>query len=309
MSDIIYLKPKLVYRMWGNHKLQNMFDQNSDETIGEAWIASAYKGNESIVVGSDLNFKQYFEENKEFFDNYEYDKYPLLTKVISTTNDLSIQIHPNDNVANKFGQLGKCECWYVMDSDNSYLYTLKDAYKNKKDEVISLVKNNEIMKCLQKQNVTKGDFVFIPSKTIHAIGKNNLIFELQQSSDLTYRIYDFDRVDPINNKKRELHIDNTIEVLNDNELLESTFREKVNDNLELLTKNKHFTLYKISNKNISNYSFKEARWIQIYVLSGHGKVNDFEIKTNDSIILRHGINDLQIEGDVELMLSYIERKS
>lgn len=304
MEDYIYLEPTLVYRMWGNKSLSRIFS-NTDEVFGEAWVASAYKGYENKILGTDTNFREYFNKNREFFDNFSGDEYPLLSKLISTDDDLSIQIHPNDNVAKKINQLGKSECWYVLNETESYLYLGDDSSK---DVLIDKIKENKIMDCLEKVEVKKGDFLYIPAKTIHAIGKNNLIFELQQSSDLTYRIYDYDRVDPKTGIERKLHISETIDVIKDECETEITTRKRIDDSLELLTENTHFTLYKISNHGTKSYTFSDCRWIQLFVTENEGELFGKKIKKYDSIIVNSKIKTLEISGNIELMVSYIKAR-
>lgn len=303
-EQIKFLKPKLVYRLWGNDKLNKQFGDESVNNPGEAWIISAINDNESNLLNSNESFNDFFTNNKKFFDNYESDVYPLLTKIIATSQDLSIQVHPGNNYAKNFDSLGKTECWYVLDSQDGYIYT--DANMPIENKV-KAIKENDVMSVLNKWNVKEGDFYFINAQKIHAIGKNVKIFELQQSSDLTFRIDDFNRIDASTKRLRELHIDDACNAILSVEEQINTTKEVIDSNLELLTKNKYFSLFKLNNVETKDYEFNDARWIQVFVNKGKGTLNGVKICENNSLILHSDIKKLTISGDLQLMISYVNK--
>lgn len=303
-SKLIHLKPKLVYRLWGNDKLQNIFNDASVEHAGEAWIVSALAENSSTIKETNQDFLDFFNNNRSFFDNYENKAYPLLTKIIATSQDLSIQVHPGDNYAQKFNSLGKTECWYIIDSQNGYIYL--DSDKSTLERV-NAIETNKTLDVLDKVEVKEGDFYFIPAQKIHAIGKNVVLFELQQSSDITFRIDDFNRIDKQTNQKRELHLKDAVNALMQKEKQIESKQDVSNVNNQILTDNEYFTLHKILNKASQDYIFDNARWIQIYVVKGSGSIDEHQIVQNDSIILKSGYNNFRLKGNVEIMLSYLKK--
>lgn len=137
-----------------------------------------------------------WKEYRELFGNMEGDVFPLLTKILDANNDLSIQVHPNDEYAFKYenGELGKTECWYVIDCEDDaeiiYGHTARP-----KEQFIEMIENGEWDKLLCRIKVKPGDFFYVPSGTIHALCSGVLILETQQSSDTTYRVYDYERID------------------------------------------------------------------------------------------------------------------
>lgn len=305
-KDFIFLKPKLVYRLWGNDVLNAKFKDNSVNCPGEAWIISAIKDDCSTLSINNQSFDNFFKTNKEFFDNYHSDEYPLLTKVISTSADLSIQVHPGNNYAKQFNSLGKTECWYVLDSNQGYIYV--DENKSK-EEKIEAIKNNNLKPVIRKWHVNKGDFYFIPAQTIHAIGKDVLIFELQQSSDLTFRIDDFNRIDATTGSIRQLHIEDAYKCIESQEQEITTTNKIINPNLQLLTCNEYFSLYKITNTLQNSYNFENSRWLQIYVVNGSATINGISVKENDSIVVNSSIKTLEVDGNVELMISFVNKNN
>jgi mannose-6-phosphate isomerase len=210
---ILKLRPSFVDKPWGGHKLQDIYKYDSSDTCGEAWGISAYGQTSSIVENGPYKGKtlvDLFVENKQLFGNMKFEQFPLLVKLIDANDTLSIQVHPNDLQAKKLNSFGKEECWYVLDADeDSFIYIGHNA-KTKKEFAAHLA-DNSVEEILNKVKVKKGDFFYIKPGTVHAIGKGILILEVQQSSDITYRLYDFNRT--YDGKHRTLHIEDGLKVL------------------------------------------------------------------------------------------------
>ncbi|PPA70374.1 mannose-6-phosphate isomerase, class I [Jeotgalibacillus proteolyticus] len=211
------LKPLFQERIWGGRKLETEFGYQIPEgPIGECWGISAHANGESVIeTGPYAGMKLsalWAEHKEELFGDYDLDAFPLLVKILDAADDLSVQVHPNDEQAMKLeGEpYGKTECWYVLDADPGAELIIGHTAQSK-EEFIQLIEDGSWDMLLQKKPVTKGDFVFVESGTIHAIGAGITILEIQQSSDTTYRVYDFDRRDPQGNL-RDLHIEKAIEV-------------------------------------------------------------------------------------------------
>lgn len=209
-------QPILKDKIWGGEKLIQQFNKNSKSTeLGESWEVSAVPGDISIVSNGDLKGKSL----QDLIDNYTSEllgdrnfkrfgnQFPLLIKFIDAKQDLSIQLHPNDELAKKrHNSFGKTEMWYVMQADKDANLIVGFNQKVNKEIYLEHLENKTLTKLLNFDKVKEGDTYFIESGRVHAIGAGVLLAEIQQTSDVTYRVYDWDRVDA-NGNERELHND------------------------------------------------------------------------------------------------------
>lgn len=219
----IKFHPILVSKIWGGNKLvHSLHKPCSENNIGESWEISAIEGYESIVSNGRLagiNIKELIERYKEkLLGKHVIEKFgeqfPLLIKYIDAADDLSIQVHPDDVLAEqKHHSKGKTEMWYVIEAekDAALLSGLKKAVDA--TTVSEAIEKGNFTELINAIPVTEGSTFFIPAGRIHAIGKGILLAEIQQSSDITYRLYDYNRIDK-NGKKRELHIADSLEAIN-----------------------------------------------------------------------------------------------
>lgn len=201
-------------RIWGGNKLQTMLQKNSNgDTIGESWEISDVKGEPSVVSKGEFQGKTLQELSETFqgelLGKKVYDtfgtKFPLLIKYIDAKSDLSIQVHPNDALAKeRHNSFGKTEMWYVMQADEGAKLMVGFNQEVSKEEYQTHLENNTLTEILNFEEVKKGDVYFLPTGRIHAIGGGIVLAEIQQTSDITYRIYDWNRVDAEGNG-RELH--------------------------------------------------------------------------------------------------------
>lgn len=212
-------------RIWGGKKLDTFLLKEIPSTItGESWEISALENDVSIVCSG--NFKG--KSLNEMIDLYPEEvlgtkvykqfgkQFPLLFKFLDAKKDLSIQVHPNDELAKKrHDSFGKTEMWYVVQADENAELIVGFKEKSSPEEYLKSVKEDKIVSLLDVKKVAKGDAYFLHTGTIHAIGAGTLIAEIQQASDITYRIYDFERVGA-DKKKRELHTDLALEAINYN---------------------------------------------------------------------------------------------
>ena len=217
----IKLKPAFKDYLWGGTRLRDDFGKDCDfDKIAESWELSCHKDGNSVVADGEfagLTLAQYIEKegksvlgtNCEKFENF-----PILIKLIDAKDNLSVQVHPNNEYAQRVeGEYGKTEMWYVVDCDEgaSLLYGFK--HNITKEEFRERIENNTLLEVTNNVPVHKGDVFFIESGTLHAIGKGILIAEIQQNSNTTYRIYDYGRVGK-DGKPRELHVEKAKEVTN-----------------------------------------------------------------------------------------------
>ncbi|MBS1526561.1 MAG: class I mannose-6-phosphate isomerase [Bacteroidetes bacterium] len=217
MSPLYPLKFKTIYKdkIWGGQKIKTYLhkDFGSLPNCGETWEISGVKSDVSVVADGALkgqslaDLLEHYQEQlvgKKVYAHFG-NTFPLLVKFIDANDDLSIQVHPNDELAKKrHNSFGKTEMWYVIEADSGS--TLISGFNQQVSEKIYVDKLNSghIMDILNRENVHAGDVFFLPAGRVHTIGKGLLIAEIQQTSDITYRIYDFDRVDD-KGHKRELH--------------------------------------------------------------------------------------------------------
>jgi len=272
----ILFTPIFKEKVWGGRNLETLFDKNlpKGKLIGESWEVSDRPGDSckirnGVYRGKDIHFL--FENHKkELLDNTKFSRFPLLIKFIDSQDDLSVQVHPNDEYTNKNekGEWGKTECWYVIDSKKNarIVYGLKEV-KNK-SELKKIVKEGKLRNHLNYVNVRKGDFISMPAGTVHALLNGVVVAEIQQSSDLTYRLYDWDR--KITDGSRPLHINQAIDVTNLKRKLPKTVNSKSEDYIKLIDC-KYFTVEKLFLKD--ELIFKGNSKFQIYtIISGEGKI-------------------------------------
>ena len=215
--------PILKDKIWGGTKLKSLFDKAAETNkLGESWELSGYEGDESVVTNGALagnNLAELIEIYMgELVGDAIYDEYglsfPLLFKLIDANENLSIQVHPGDEVAaERHNSYGKTEMWYVVDADPGAELIIGFTKDCTKDEYLDALDNDQVEDLLQKVPVKKGDVFFIPAGLVHAIGKGVVVAEIQQSSDITYRIYDYKRTDDQGNE-RELHTEQAVDVIN-----------------------------------------------------------------------------------------------
>lgn len=216
------LKPVGKDYLWGGNRLKDDFCKNIDMSpLAETWECSTHEDGTSIInsgIHKGKNLKEVLKKHPEYIGKHPISKdgnLPILIKFIDAKKDLSVQVHPNDEYAYKYenGSLGKTEVWYVLDAKPNSKIIYGFHRDISKEELIEALEDGSIEDSLQFIDAKKNDVFFIEAGTVHAIGEGLLIAEIQESSNLTYRLYDYNRIDK-NGKKRELHIDKALEVSN-----------------------------------------------------------------------------------------------
>ncbi|WP_394420818.1 type I phosphomannose isomerase catalytic subunit [Tenacibaculum mesophilum] len=221
INQLLRFTPILKQKVWGGKKLNLLLHKNSDgSNIGESWEISDVDGDESVVSNGNLKGRTLRSLLKEYKNDlvgeYVYEtfgeQFPLLIKFIDAKEVLSIQVHPDDKLAELQESFGKTEMWYVMQADNeaNIIIGFKENYN--KEEYVYHLNNKTLLSILNVDKVSKGDVYFVPPGRVHAIGAGLLIAEIQQTSDITYRIYDWDRKD-IDGNYRELHTEKALEAI------------------------------------------------------------------------------------------------
>lgn len=219
----IKFNPIYSYRIWGGDKLKTILNKiYNEESIGESWEISDVKGNETKVSEGNLKgetLKQLITTYKgDFVGNRVYDifgnDFPLLIKFIDAKTPLSIQVHPSNALAKeRHNSFGKNEMWYVMQAEEGAELIIGFNQKVEKESYTNHLNNSTLSEILNIEKVKKGDTYYIPTGRVHAIGAGVLLAEIQQTSDVTYRIYDYNRVDNKTGNKRELHTDLAVDAI------------------------------------------------------------------------------------------------
>lgn len=240
--ELYPLKFKSIYKekIWGGGQLVEKLGKNfpKDKKIGESWEVSTVPGSVSMVSNGELKgrylqqlLEQYKEQlvGKRVFEKFKTN-FPLLIKYLDAQDDLSVQVHPNDELAAKrYNGLGKSEMWYIMDAASDAQINVGFNCALDKEKFVSTFSKGELQSVLNMESVKKGDTFYLPAGRIHYIGKGILLAEIQQTSDITYRIYDFDRKDDEGNP-RELHVTQAIEALDFSQLNDYHTRYELKEN-------------------------------------------------------------------------------
>ena len=286
------------------------YDIPSDH-VGEYWAISAHPNGVSTIkngryAGQTLDVL--YAEHRELFGNRKEPVFPLLTKILDANDWLSVQVHPDDAYGLEHeGELGKTECWYIIAAEPGAEIIYGHNAKSK-EELRQQIESKDWENLLTKVPVKAGDFFYVPSGTMHAIGAGILVLETQQSSDTTYRVYDFDRKDDQGNL-RELHLEKSIDVLNIGEPANSRpVTTKVDDlKSTLLVASDFFAVYKweISGKA---YFEKTADYSLFSVLDGQGSLlvdgQEYPIAKGSHFILPSDVQAWEIQGELELIVSH-----
>ncbi|MFD1414548.1 mannose-6-phosphate isomerase, class I [Oceanobacillus jeddahense] len=308
----LFMRPVFQERIWGGERLNTVFGFHlPSKKVGENWAISAHPYGTSIVENG--NFKgekldELWHNHKELFGNPTESTFPLLVKILDAKDDLSVQVHPDDSYSLQHeNELGKTECWYIIDAEPG-AEIIYGHNARTRDELIYMINNNLWDKLLKRVPVKKGDFYFVPSGTIHAIGKGVMILETQQSSDTTYRLYDYDRKDTKGNL-RDLHIQQSVDVTSiPSKIPDQIFKvEKYGDSsITTLVDSSFFNVYKWSvNGNLQ--LTKEAPYTLATVIEGNGTLitdqKSYVLNKGNSFILPDDISFWEIHGSVELIAS------
>ena len=313
MSEPLFLQSVMHEKIWGGTKLRDEFGYEiPSDKVGEYWAISAHPNGVSTVkngrfAGQKLDIL--YAEHRELFGDRSEPVFPLLTKILDANDWLSVQVHPDDAYGLKHeGELGKTECWYIIAADEGAEIIYGHNAKSK-EELREQIESKNWDQLLTKVKAKAGDFFYVPSGTMHAIGSGILILETQQSSDTTYRVYDFDRKDDAGNL-RELHLEKSIDVLNIGEPANSRPVNLQVDNLSstLLVANDLFAVYKWELTGQADFT-KTADYTLNSVLNGQGQLTVdgqvYPIHKGDHFILPSDVASWKLEGhDLEMIVSH-----
>ncbi|MEH6941090.1 type I phosphomannose isomerase catalytic subunit [Bacillus sp. JJ722] len=310
----IKLNPHLQERIWGGSRLKEYGFETSDvHPLGEAWTVSAHSVGQSVVSEGEFSgvlFEDLWKEHPELFGVDTTNSFPLLIKWIDAADDLSVQVHPNDRQAQERENVpyGKTECWYIVDcEENAEIIFGHQA--NTHEELTNLISNQQWDDVLLRKRVKKGDFFFVPAGTVHALTKGVVVLEIQQSSDTTYRLYDYEREDD-SGQKRPLHIEDSLAVTTvpHVEVQERYIViEEDGAKRKQLTSNNYFAVEEVIMSGKWEYESKQYTFLSM--ISGEIKINGGTVKAPETHFLPvNSIFDITGEGSFLLSTPPNEEK-
>ena len=315
---VIKLEPAFKDYIWGGTRLRDDFGKRCDfDKVAESWELSCHKDGPSVVAeGKDkgLTLQQYIDKyGKEVPGTNcgRFESFPILIKLIDAKDNLSVQVHPNNEYALRVeGEYGKTEMWYVVDCDEGaeLLYGFKKEIS--KDEFARRIADNTLLEVTNSVPVHKGDVFFIEAGTLHAIGKGILIAEIQQNSNTTYRIYDYGRVGK-DGKPRELHVEKAKDVTRlapAKKYPETPVEKHEGYTSKLMAECEYFSTYILDIDGKAELEAGGDSFNNLLFLEGEGTVSGgdcVEFKKGDSIFITAGTGKYTVNGKCKAVLTKI----
>ncbi len=310
MKSIILLEPVFKEMIWGGSRLKDDFGYDiPGENTGECWAVSAHKNGDCTVKNGEykgLKLSSLWENHRELFGGVKGDTFPLLIKIIDAKADLSIQVHPDDAYAqrNENGSLGKTECWYILDCAKDGKIVIGHNARDK-EELKRMISERRWDRLIRLLPIKKGDFFQITPGTVHAIKAGTLLIETQQNSDITYRLYDYDRLS--DGKPRELHINKSIDVIRcpqDDTVTDRRSAALENAVVEELIACEFYTVNRVRVEG--RQAFRQAApFLNVSVIEGEGTIDGTDIRKGDHFIIPSDYGDYCLEGSLQLITSHV----
>lgn len=311
---ILKLKSVTKDYIWGGNRLRDEYSKNNDsQRLAESWELSCHPDGMSTIDGGDydgMTLAEFLQKYPETAGEKCGGKFPILVKLIDAEDNLSVQVHPDNEYAEKYeGDSGKTEMWYIVDCDenSSIIYGFKEELA--KDEFKAAIADNSLLDKVNVVPVKKGDVFLIRAGTLHAIGKGCLIAEIQQSSNVTYRVYDYDRRDDSGNP-RELHIEKAVDVT-DRKAMEMPVQRRKNcedmQDCELISC-EYFRVCKEDISGTGNEHISEDSFVHVLVTEGRGEIishgDIMNIAKGDSFFVTAGTK-WHIKGNCSIIYTVV----
>ncbi len=313
----LQFRPLYKYRMWGGEKLKTILNKEYSETsIGESWEISAVKNDETVVSNGSLEGKTIKELiavfGADFLGKSVYERFgndfPLLIKFIDAKTPLSIQVHPSDELAKeRHDSFGKNEMWYVMQAEEDAELIAGFDKKLTKQEYINTLESGDILDVLHAEKVQSGDVFNIPTGRVHAIGAGVLLAEIQQTSDITYRIYDYNRVDAKTGETRELHTEQAVDAIDFkvHDSYKTNYTTPINKANELVyTPYFKTNILKLEGDLTQDFS-KTDSFVIVMCVEGDFELiynnEKYVINTGSTILLPAVIDQIQLKGNAKVL--------
>ncbi|WHY80209.1 mannose-6-phosphate isomerase, class I [Neobacillus sp. WH10] len=314
MLQPLFLKPVFKERIWGGTALQEEFGYNiPKENTGECWAISAHPHGPSVIENGPyegMTLDELWRKHPELFGNPSGEVFPLLTKILDANMDLSVQVHPDDLYAkvNENGEFGKTECWYIIDcKEDADMIFGHNAHS--REELVEHMNEGKWNELLRRVKIKPGDFFYVPSGTIHALCEGTIVLETQQSSDTTYRVYDYDRLD-VEGNLRDLHLERAIEVTTVPHLDAVSLpvvQEHGKSRITTFVESDFFSVYKWEVRGKSVFAYND-QYLLLSVIKGEGTLfhasEQYEMKKGIHLIIPVGFGTFEVDGDCELIVSH-----
>ena len=316
MQEPIFLKPIFHEKLWGGRRLEENYGYDiPDGPVGECWAISAHPNGDCEVVGGawdGWHLSELWAQHRELFGNLEGDEFPLLIKIIDALDDLSIQVHPDDAYAyeHENGSLGKRECWYILDAHEGAHIIVGQRAANR-EEFKKLADEGRWHELVNELPVRPGDFFQVNPGTLHAILGATLVLETQQSSDVTYRVYDFDRRQP-DGSLRELHMAQALDVIDFNAKAPTNgmvTAPEVNG-ITHLVETPNYAVDHIVVREGETVAYDQAwPFLNVSVVKGAGSMDvagtHYDLPLGTHFVMPSGAGELLFAGDMELIVSHV----
>ena len=310
MREIIFVNPVLKDTVWGGKRLAEYGYELPSGHVGEAWAISAHPNGDCTISGgtfAGMHLSELWKNHRELFGGSAGERFPLLTKIIDAERDLSIQVHPDDAYAklHENGSLGKTECWYILDAAPGAKIVIGHNAKDR-GEVRDMIEQKRWNEFIREVLVRKGDFFFIAPGTVHAIKGGTLLLETQQNSDVTYRVYDYDRPGS-DGKPRALHIAESIDVIKapfEESLPQKNPHKTINKNLVELVSCPYFSVWTLDVQGRAEI-VQDQKFMLASVVEGAGTVDGKIVRKGSHFMLPYEYGWVTFEGDMHLVLSAV----
>ena len=313
MSDsdkLIVLTPVFHEKIWGGRRLETEYGYRiPNGPVGECWAISAHpNGDCEVAEGpyAGMHLSELWDAHRELFGGLAGDRFPLLIKILDAEGDLSIQVHPDDAYAaeHENGSLGKKECWYVLDAKEGGTIIVGQRAHDR-NEFAQMVEEGRWSDLLNEVPIRKGDFFQIDPGTVHAIKAGTLILETQQSSDVTYRVYDYDRVGA-DGKKRPLHLAQSLDVVDYAAKAPESgaVTEPEVDGVTELESNDRYTVERVRVDGPSALA-QDHPFVCLSVIEGEGSVCGRAVRKGDHLLVPSTVDELALDGRMTLILSWV----
>lgn len=310
--DITLLRPTIKETLWGGRKLIEDFGMQTDgDNAAEAWLLSCHKDGPSYAVGGEYDGMTLDEIIKKEgasvlgTHNAGANGFPVLIKIIDACDKLSVQVHPGDEYARRVeNENGKTEAWFVLSADDGAELIYGVNKDMTREQFAASIEDGTLMENVNRVKVKPGDVVFIPSGMLHAIGAGILLAEVQQSSNTTYRVFDYDRCDK-NGNKRELHVQKATDVVTLTKTDADFAPEGAEEHLRgavkrLLTHCKYFSMTELKIDGEFEDSADETSFVSLVVLDGSGEISadgkTYPVKKGSSVFIPASFGKYELRG-------------
>ena len=307
MSGLLKFKPVLMERIWGGSRLKTDwgYESSLDTGLGECWVVSCNELADSEVTEGEFKGKrlsQLWKEEAGIFGEERGKDFPLLVKILDAKENLSLQVHPDDAYAEEHeGCRGKWECWYILDCPENAELLVGNRAKDRQD-LKRMVDEKRWDDLINRVPVKKGDFIRLEPGTLHAITAGVMLLEVQENSDVTYRVYDYDRLQ--NGKPRQLHIQQSLDVLRVPDRIttaELIHTGEQKNELQLLAATSRVKVWTLCVSGSCRIDV--PCWQIASILEGEGSMNGTPVKRGEHLIIPGDCGGLMMEGEMRVNLA------